>query len=1082
MRKIIGLAPIIIASGLHAQTTQGLIAGRVLDLVSTKPVADAEITYINASTATSVTAKCDPSGFYVLPLLSPGRYRVRAAASGYQAQEVHDIELRVAARLELGFRLRPLTDVWEKGEYRSLVFPDSESLVTFYGPDVDASRSGSFEAARAHSGTLESTLSDVIDPMQLRELPLAGRDVYATLVLQPGVTADTTTSRGLGVSVNGQRPSSSNYLLDGVENDNYLITGPLTTVAPEAVQEYRVSTNNFSAEYGRTTGFVANAVTRSGGSAWHGTGYFNLENEILDANIFQRNAAGLPRPPQKEDQIGFQVGGPLLKNRLFNSTALDFVRRRSDLDPVTVQLPTTTYLDFPAPDSIAHKLLQRFPPPPILGGELSAGDEFSPPASLDRYVGLERLDYLVHGGLHRLMGRVAVSNVARPDFIWSPYKDFVSGLDQIDSGIVLSEMSAFRPNLTNDVRAGFSLDDLHWNRAHPEIPTMYTQMEGVLLPGSPASYAYRNRSRNWEIVDDLLWSSGRHIIKGGGGLLWRRFDGRLTFGSDGRIFFQDLVNFALDQPSLFEVSLDRRSLEASPANYELPQFNHSYRYNQYFFFLQDSFKASSRLALNYGVRYENFGAPRNVGALKDAEVVLGPGNSLAQSLVGSKIVYPGPGDQQLYASDNNDWSGRLGFAYALRENARTVVRGAFGLFYDRPFDNLWQNLSNNNFVFGEARFAADPTNYLAQASSLISKLGAFQLFPDFPHLTLFQPGIPNAYVHTLFLGVQQRVTESLSIEINTTASLGRKLITTDLVNRDRSLSSPDTNGRFNPGLSLMSYRGSQGDSDYNALSVVGRYRGRRSQFQLAYTWSHSIDDQSEPLANDFFNLDFTSLSSGGTANRTAAFARQFDSRRDRGSSDFDQRHNLVFFSIWELPNAFSASRAAPLFRNWRISQVAAFRSGFPFSVFGLSAAPDEGGTFAPNRADLIDPAHAVVDIPIPGGMQLLNPAAFRQPPSDRLGNTGRNAFVGPGVFNVDLSLSRSFGIRRLGEGSRMTIRADAFNFLNHANLNNPLSTPLGFPGFGDAEFGRAGTATSFPALTPFHETPRQIQLLLHLEF
>src|SRR5262249_53039862 len=198
----------------------------------------------------------------VLPWLPRGPYRLRGTADQYQARELHEMELPVAAFLEINFRLRPLADVWEQGQYGSVFLPGTRSVLTFYGPDVDTSRSGSFEANRGNGGGLESTISQVIDPALVRDLPLAGRDVYTALAMQPGVTSDTTTARGLGLAINGQRPSASNFLLDGLENNNYLITGPLTPVAPEAVQEYRISTNNFSSEYGRSSGFLANAVTR----------------------------------------------------------------------------------------------------------------------------------------------------------------------------------------------------------------------------------------------------------------------------------------------------------------------------------------------------------------------------------------------------------------------------------------------------------------------------------------------------------------------------------------------------------------------------------------------------------------------------------------------------------------------------------------------------------------------------------------------------------------------------------------------------------------------------------------------------
>src|SRR5207245_9647921 len=173
----------------------------------------------------SAVAASDASGNFFLPMLSPGFYRVRAVANGFQAREVQELELPVAARLELHFPLRPLSDVWEAGQYRSVFLPGSKTIVTFYGPDVDTSRSGSFEATQGRRGALESTVSQVIDPAQVRDLPLAGRDVYTMLVTQPGVTADTGTARGLGLSINGQRPSSSNFMLDGLENKNYLVHG-----------------------------------------------------------------------------------------------------------------------------------------------------------------------------------------------------------------------------------------------------------------------------------------------------------------------------------------------------------------------------------------------------------------------------------------------------------------------------------------------------------------------------------------------------------------------------------------------------------------------------------------------------------------------------------------------------------------------------------------------------------------------------------------------------------------------------------------------------------------------------------------
>ena len=505
---------------------------------------------------------------------------------------------------------------------------------------------------------------------------------------------------------------------------------------------------------------------------------------------------------------------------------------------------------------------------------------------------------------------------------------------------------------------------------------------------------------------------------------------------------------------------------------QTPQFDREYRYNQYSLFAQDTFKATSRLALNFGLRYEQFGAPQNTGAVKDAMVALGKGANFGERLASAQIVYPGAGDQQLYKPDQNNWAVRLGFSYDLFGNARTLVRGAYGIFYDRPFDNLWQNLRTNNFTLPTFVLTPQTQNYLSPIPDQLKKLDGRFINSDFPNLTLYDQDIRDAYVHSYFFGVQQQATDNWTVEVNGLGSLGRKLIVSDIVNRSSSVGF----SRFNDSLGNITYRAGQGLSDYNALTAVARYRAGRKQFQLSYTWSHSIDYQSEPLAGDFFNLLFTRIGPDSSRSESAAFSRQFDMRADRGSSDFDQRHNLVFFSIWDIPGS------DVLLRDWRFSQLAAFRSGFPYSVReDVGFDPENPATLYNGRADLIDPNRAPIDTPIPGGKLLLNAAAFAQSPAARQGNTGRNAFGGPGLYNIDISLSRSIPVPRLGESGRLTFRADVFNFLNHANLNNPQPL-IGQPDFGVALYGRQGKQSGFPAVSPFNETARQIQLILRLEF
>jgi hypothetical protein len=1060
------------ALALNAQTTQGLISGRVLNSVTGRPVAGASVEYSAPALSAAGTAKTDIGGYYFLPLLSAGTYSVRAAGEAYQAQELQEIELAVAGRVQLDFRLRPLSDVWEAGQYRSVFLPGTKTVVTFYGPDVDSSRSGSFEAQKGQNGTLDTSQSYVIDPVQIANLPLLGRDVYTMLVSLPGVAADSATGRGLGISVAGQRPSSSNFLLDGVENDNYLVTGPLAQVAPEAVQEYRISTNNYSAEYGRTAGFIANAVTRAGSSAYHGIGYEYLKNDVLDAADFSDNLRGLGRRPEKQHQFGFQAGGPViprgaLRNRLFFSSALEKLMSHSKQDATTFLLPSTNFiaaLNLP-PARIARQLLTQYPGPVVESRNLFAPYTAAPPVDVNRLTALERGDYATKSGRDHFIARLAFSRLNQPDFIWTPYPDFVSGLYDNTTGIAGNWQRTWTPRLTSELKFSYSDDNLWWDRAHSEIPTL-AAFDGVVLPGSPAAYAYRNHGKYSEAIYSTVWTRNRHVITAGGGFLDRRTSGYLTAARDSLYLFSGILAFGFDQPQFLSTAVDRSISTPTP-----PPFDRNWRSRQGHLFAQDSFRVTSRLTLNYGLRWEYSGGPVNTGVAKDLLLSLGPGGNFTARLASGHLVLPGAGDQQMFAGSSN-WAPRFGFTWDPLGKSKILLRGGFGLFYDRPFDNLWQNVRDNRVSVPLLSITTAPFNYLQSPADVLK---GFPSTPsDFPSITAVDPQLKNGYTQTSFLGVQTAVHDNLSVEIGGTSALARRLVTTDIVNRAFTTLVGD--GRPNSVLPDVSWRSGQGISNYYALNTLIRYRTRTLQLQGAYTWSHSIDNQSDPLIGDFFDLNFSSLK-GGATQLKSSFARQYDSGADRGNSAFDQRHNLFLLGVWQSPARRWWSR------NWIASGLAAFRTGTPYTVLASSFdIPVSGGVIENQRADLIGPAPVLANpAPAPGGLYLLNPNAFASPGASSTGNTGRNAFRGPGLYNMDLSVARSFAVPHLMEGTRFTLRADAFNFLNHANLGNPDNL-VGSPTFGLATFGRQGTASGFPASAPLNETARQFQILLRLEF
>ena len=321
-------APMMAAVSLHAQSTQALVAGAVINAVSGGKIPNAVIAFENLELGLKSELTADGNGEFVAPLLPPGPYRFRCEAGpGFQAMEIQRIEIEVGGKHRLDFELRPIGDLWEEGQPRSIVTGRTHKLESFYGPDVVVMRVGSFEPLASQNARLDSSMSYAIRPAEIENLPLPGRDVYALLLMQPYVTSLSTTARGLGFSVNGMRPSASKYWLDGVENNNYLITGPIAILAPEQIQEYRISTANYSAEFGSSAGFLANVVTRAGGSRWHGTGYASLKNEALNAIDPVRRYTGLGKAPLKEYSQGFTpaarsiASGCLFQARRSSSTA-----------------------------------------------------------------------------------------------------------------------------------------------------------------------------------------------------------------------------------------------------------------------------------------------------------------------------------------------------------------------------------------------------------------------------------------------------------------------------------------------------------------------------------------------------------------------------------------------------------------------------------------------------------------------------------------------------------------------------------------------------------------------------------------
>ena len=1077
-----GLCLIVKCSPLSAQTALATLQGRISNSASGEPLSGALVIYRNLQTGAMGYRYTNELGIYYFPALPPGTYLLRADLLGFQPNEWSPLDLPVASQTELNLDLEASEQVvglQAAIPARQLREKPTEILAIMYGADAAVPTAVLIRIPAPLTETLIGSISSLIDRNKIQELPFSGRDVYTLLVLQPDVSSDNATARGLGFSVNGQRVSSSNYMLDGVDNNDLIVTGPATRVSADAVKEFRMNTNNYSAEFGRASGFIANAITQSGTNELHGTAFAYFGHDRLNANSFSNNWQGLDKVSFHQKQYGGSVGGPLWKDRFFALGNIEQFRSSSESQLLERLLPSPQVIAEAENGSLAQDLMSRFPVPE---GELIPGDaqrmKYSyrlPIAQRNTYI-LGRADYVTQSGRQRYGTRYAFSKQTSDDFIFSVYPDLNSPLSVRGQNLSVYHVQELRGG-ANELKFGLSRNSVRFDRPHADIPTLGSS-DGVALPGSTALYDYVFRDTVLHLLDNVSVLIGRHAVVAGVEWRPRRHDSLLSPLRDGQFTFSSVNDFIADHPSALLISLNRfTGLPAADSD-----FRRDDSQNEGAVFFQDNLKLTKRLTLNLGLRWEYFGSPAPRNGSKDYNFVFGSGNTVVERTANGSVK-----EDILFRPDYNNLAPRFGFALNLFGDSRTVIRGGYGIFFDRIFDNFWMDARNNLLVlksFFNTTGNPPQFSYRIPAGSGVTQVSITTPAAD----VAVDQGLRTPYSQNWFLGWQQQLHPDMILEVNHTGSLGRKLAATDRINRARSLpvTLENRQGRFNPDELDISYRGNQGISDRVALQVALNRRWNRGfQMQVSYTYSRTRDVQSDPLrSQDQQSRDRSSLlaTTSFFQNRTF-FTLQLDPYSDYGLSDFDQSHNLIFNVVAQTPVIGGIPR---VFADWQVAAIAGFRSGFPFSVLSSGAFVIPGsGLLEQNRADYkgTDPEDAFMEnrSEIPGGVLLLDASKFAKPASNQLGSSQRNEFRGPGFWNVDFSVSRSFDLERLRSGVRVQLRADLFNLFNHSNLNNPASN-LGASTFGNALFGRLGLGTSLPSVAPLDEQPRRIQLALKLSF
>jgi len=1058
-------------ASLAGQAPEASVRG-VVNNAEGQPLAGAKLTATHSETGFVQATTTDSEGRYYFGSLPRGLYSLKAEMAGYQGLEKRGVELAVGARHEENLTLS------------SLSTPQGQTAIGGVFDILPPAPSLPVE-------TIASSVSVVVEENRILQLPLANRNIYSLFLLQPGVTSQGAIgSRGLTFSVHGQRVSGSNYLFDGVDNNNIVLTGPLAATSAEAIQEFRMVNSSFSAENGRATAFVAQVVTRSGTNRFHGSVFEFLGNDRLDANTFENKSKGFAKPPLRQNQFGYSLGGPIQRNRTFFWTGLEFSRLRFGT-PLKLELPSSFFIANLPADSVARRLLTEIPPYPTTptAADPNIGEiQLQAPGRIDSVFATERLDHHFANEKNRLAFRFSLASTSQ--------EGSEEGVTDLPVGYpslmptdhfraynsMLNWTHSFDPSRVNDFRIGWSRERIELPRPRPDVAILQS-FDDVLLPGSQRFLGIQENNNVIQIADTFSVRWGRSALTMGfeyrsnlsNGVslgLESVAPGAVARIPDGAYLFPNLLAFQENQPFIFGLDVDR----FSSGQLRLPDLRRKYRSNEYAALIQDDIRLSRHLSLNLGLRYEYYGVPHNIDRSKDVNFYFGQGSTVEERLANGVLrnTDQNPGDLKglLYRPDWLNFAPSIGIAWDPFGRGRTVVRAGYAIAYDRIFDTI-KDLRSNILqqVLCLPAFGC-PATLQVPIDAMLPLLNQNLEEQSPPAIVQLDENLRTPYAENWYVGMQQTVTPNFLVEIGHAGSVGRKLISRDVINRFiEGVDQP------NAQIDEDTFLSNAGNSNYLALEVSMRRRFSRGlQYQVSYTYSHAIDNQSDIFEGVRFGPrrdEFT----------VATFTRPFDARLDRGNANFDQRHNVVLSAIWDLPTPDVRARwAGLLLGGWTASVIGAHRSGFPVTVIG----PTDFLTELRNlRVDLVGDPYLSPAPLVPGGVQWLNPDAFRPAAVDEVGNLGRGALKGPGFWNYDFALLRNIA---LTESVRLQFRAEFYNVFNHANLSRPVSffsvDPLTGdvdPEFGRAYYGLNRTFSRFGDL-PLENPSRRIQFGLRLSF
>lgn len=1057
------------STALLAQTT-GSILGTVRDQ-SDAVLPGASVRATNQETGNVRTTVSGPAGQYRFQLLPVGTYDVESVLQGFQTEVRSGITLTIGRQAVVDFTL-------EVGDITQQV------TVTGEAPLIE---------------TTTSTVSGVVDSQQMRDIPLNARSFIEMVPLQAGATFSETgntvsPSFGFGrkISVVGTRYTSNSFLLDGADVNNLSNSAGSaagTMAGVETVREFKVVTNAYDAEYGRHTGGVISAITKSGTNEFHGSLFEFLRNDNVDAAKWEDNAFGGGQKAEfKRNQFGAAVGGPIVQDRTFFFGSYEGLRARrgsTEVFNVPGYSARAGFFDdeFIGIDPTVQPFMDAFPLPNVLCASSCLDTSEYP---FDRSNGTGRFsdgrnintdqDFFTARVDHRISDSSSI-------FVRYNSDDAEVGNTTVDPNVTtttstgarfvtLEETHIFSPSLIS--RTHFSYNRTNLTAQDKELEGFtypvgfnFSGAEGVSgvldfqtgvtdWGGSTTNPKFYVQN-NFQFKQDLFYTVGNHSFKFGGQFQRNQLNERSDFHGGGTFRFSDIGAFMQNRAN--RMSFIRPGSDTV----------RGWRQNLTGLYIQDDISVRPGLNLNIGLRYEFITTPREVnGKVANLRELSFPAFA-AYDTQNTDV-----GDDYFLNPSLKNFAPRIGIAWDPFQTGRTSVRAGFGIFHQQILPYVYRSPGNRAAPFfavaeadlGDVDFIDFPNAYRTQ-NDILSKPG----IGGRPQIDFFQYRASQPAVMKWSFDIQQQVASATTVETGYSGTRGTHLVRgglmrnvtpSTMVNGRRLIliRQPQPNQNYN----RMRWRDLDGESDYHAFrfTVTKRF-SQGFQIQSAYTFSRSTDDASSFLGSGDFRI---------------GDRRNYFGEKEKGLSSFDVRNSWTTNMVVDIPYGNLTGAAEKVLGGWSLSSILRINDGSPFNI--NNERPRVG------RTQMLRVEGSTVDL-MPGGdinpVRSQNPNAyidvsnFAMPwdPTDEttffVGNLGRNTLTLPGTVNFDFTLMKTFPL--WGENTNLQFRTEFFNLFNRPNFGEPSARLFDRRGNPQVDAGEIeDTRTS----------ARELQFALKLEF